>query len=94
MSDPRAKRGVEIQDAIRQILYHEWDPIGVSGWGPDDEYDSYIGPIYRILVGSRSKQEIIDFLHETERTTIGMPYERPEQLQKIAYKLLQIDATM
>ena len=38
----------EIQDSIRQILFRDWDPIGVSNddeW-PDDEYDSYIAPVY------------------------------------------------
>ena len=38
MSDLREKRAAEIQDAIRQVLYREWDPIGVCGAEPDDEY--------------------------------------------------------
>jgi hypothetical protein len=34
-------------DAIRRILMSEWDPIGCGV--PDDEYDSYIGTIYRMM---------------------------------------------
>ena len=36
---------------IRHVFLHEWDPIGignVEGW-PEDEYDSYVMPVYSIL---------------------------------------------
>jgi hypothetical protein len=72
MSSTRDRRAEEIQDSIRQILYHEWDPIGVAGAAPEDEYDAYIAPVYRILAGSRSEQELCEFLFRTARDTIGM----------------------
>ena len=84
MASSKEKRVAEIQDSIRQIFYREWDPIGVSGSAPEDEYDSYIGPVYRILSGSRSEQELIDFLFRTERDTIGVSCESPEQLRPVA----------
>jgi len=94
MTHLRDKRAAEIQDSIRQILYREWDPIGVSGSAPDDEYDSYIGPVYRILSGSRSEQELIEYLFRTERDTIGMSCGSPEQLRPIARKLLELDVSL
>jgi hypothetical protein len=37
---------------LREIL-NEWDPIGVFGMGldrpPDDEYDSYLSPVFTAL---------------------------------------------
>ncbi len=62
MTDSRETRAAKIQDSIRQILYHDWDLIGVSGSAPEDEYDGYIAPVYRILVGSRSEQELCEYL--------------------------------
>jgi hypothetical protein len=94
MTDSKEKRAAEIQDSIRQIFYHEWDPIGVSGSAPEDEYDSYIGPVYRILSGSRSEEELIEFLFRTERETIGMSGGSPEFLQSIARRLLQLDVIL
>ena len=32
-------------DRIRRILLDHWDPIGLAGIMPDDEYDSYIPAI-------------------------------------------------
>jgi hypothetical protein len=94
MIDSREKRAAEIQDSIRQILYHEWDPIGVSGSAPMDEYDSCIAPVYRILAGSRSEQELIEFLFRTESGTIGSSCGSSEHLRPIARRLFELDVRL
>jgi hypothetical protein len=94
MTDSREKRAAEIQDSIRQILYHEWDPIGVSGLAPGDEYDSYIAPVYRVLVGSRSEDELVALLHRTESEIIGTACESREQLRPVARRLLSLDVRL
>ena len=94
MSNSRDKRAAEIQDSIRQVLYREWDPIGTFGTAPKDEYDSYIAPVYRILAGSRSEEELIQFLFGTERDTIGLSCKSPEQLRSVARRLLELDVKL
>jgi hypothetical protein len=97
MADLNDKRAAEIQDSIRQILYHDWDPIGVAGAAPEDEYDSYIAPVYRILAGSRSEQEICEFLFRTARNTIGVANNTVEHFElgrPIARKLLELDVRL
>jgi hypothetical protein len=95
-----SRTAAEIQDSIRQILYHEWDPIGVAGSAPGDEYDSYIGPVYRILVGTRSEQELVEFLFRTARDTMGLgcgasgTTEHYEKLRPIARRLLALDVKL
>src|SRR5437773_9776236 len=79
MSESREKRAAEIQDAIRQILYRDWDPIGVSGAAPDDEYDSYIGGVYRILASSRSEEALIQFLSGAVEDLDGSQESAPER---------------
>jgi len=81
-------------DSIRQIFYREWDPIGVSGLAPSDEYDAYIAPVYRILVGSRSEDELVDLLRRTESETIGTACESCEQLRPVARRLLALDVRL
>jgi hypothetical protein len=97
MSNTRDRRAAEIQDSIRQVLYHEWDPIGVAGSAPEDEYDAYIAPVYRILVGSRSEQELVEFLFRTARDTIGVASDTAEHLElgrPIARRLLELDVRL
>jgi len=94
MTETREKRAAEIRDSIRRILYHEWDPIGVAGAAPEDEYDAYITPVYRILVGSRSEQELVEFLFRTARDTIDVASDTAEHLElgrPIARLLLELD---
>jgi hypothetical protein len=94
MSDFRSKRAAEIQDSIRQVLRHDWNPIGFDEHLPEDEYDSYIAPVYQILTGTRSEQELVEFLFHTEGETIGLPCESPEHLRPVARKLLQLDVRL
>lgn len=95
MTDSRDKRAAEIQGSIRQILFREWDPIGVNeNEKLADEYDAYIAPVYRILVTSHSEQELIDFLYQTERDTIGMPSVSRARLQPVARRLLELDVRL
>ena len=91
MTDSREARATKIQDSIRQVLLHDWNPIGFGDSLPKDEYDSYIAPIYRILAESRSEQELIECLFRIERDTIGLPCESPEQLRPVARRLLELD---
>jgi len=59
-----------------------------------DEYDSYIAGVYRILVGSRSEEELAEFLYATEREVIGLSVESPEKLRPVARKLLALDVAL
>jgi hypothetical protein len=46
MKDQKELRAREIMKQIHDILWHDWDPFGVKDFGPENEYDSYIGGIY------------------------------------------------
>jgi hypothetical protein len=95
MEKKREQRAAEIQDLIRQVLLRDWNPIGVNN-DPElaDEYDSYIAPVYRILVGGRSEDDLIELLYRAERDQIGMACESPEQLRPVAQKLLALDVRL
>jgi hypothetical protein len=63
---PKAKRAREIQEAINRILYESWDPIGLRDELPLDEYNSFVGPIYRALANGGSEADIITVLSRLE----------------------------
>ena len=98
MDDAPRKRAREIQDAIRAILFHEWDPIDVRDAAPDDEYDSYIGGVYRILTSSRSEDELTAYLAKAETEDMGLGHPPHQQLwhdklKRVVQKLLALDVT-
>lgn len=84
----RKKRAREIQAAIGQILYRDWDPLKLSGIAPRDEYDSYVGQVYRILASSRSEEALIEYLGG------GSPAPDWDHLRSVAQKLLALDVEL
>lgn len=94
MINSRKARAAEIQESIRQVLRHDWNLIGFGDVLPEDEYDGYIAPVYRILAGSRSEQEIIECLFRPERDIIGSACLSAEKLRPVARRLLELDLTL
>jgi len=91
----KKERAVKIQDSIRRILFYDWDPIGIGDQaGIDDEYDAYIGPVYRMLDENCSEDELIKFLFRLERDSMGMPSKSPELLRPVAQKLIGLNVRL
>ncbi len=52
-----------MRDAIRRVFLDVWDPIGIADEpNAQDEYDSYIEPVYQLLMRSASDEEIATYL--------------------------------
>jgi hypothetical protein len=94
MSDRRAHAD-RITDEIRDVLVRDWDPIGVMDdpeW-PRDEYDSYIGEIYRYLARGESAEFIAQHLCSIEDSRMGLG-RLPESVRlPVALKLKAIDVS-
>ena len=66
-----ARRGKEIQAAIGRVLLQRWDPLGAKNIAPD-EYDAYIGPVYRLLSRGATPIQIAEYLTSVERDQMGL----------------------
>lgn len=73
--------------AINQILWRDWDPIGCGV--PEDEYESYVWPIYELLIGRKPRAEIEAYLRwaADEAITVSVA---DEKLQHVVDKLLAL----
>ena len=58
--------------AIKRILWEDWDPIGVNGVGPDDEYDSYAFRVFAMLTGGKGATEIAEYLRWAAIENMGL----------------------
>jgi hypothetical protein len=69
----------ENRTKVRAILRQEWDPIGVrDAPGAHDEYDSYVGHIYMMLMDERaSAGAIAEYLYRLATEHMGLS-PRPE----------------
>jgi hypothetical protein len=67
---------------LRDLLYDEWDPIGLKGMADDsrDEYEAYAGQIVRRLRAGSSEEELAALL-ESFRREMGLePADPPVEI--------------
>ena len=73
--------------AINTILWQDWDPIGCGV--PEDEYASYVWPVYKLLVDGAAHEAIADYLRQTadQAIAVAVPEDR---LQAVVDKLMAL----
>jgi hypothetical protein len=92
--ESRERRAREIQEAIRLVLLRDWDPIGVRDVSEaQDEYDGYVGGVYRLLVSGATLSELAEHLLQIERESMRLS-PRPDVLVDVSSRLKQIDITL
>jgi hypothetical protein len=87
MDDPR-RNARKIQESIRLVLLRDWDPIGVQDVPEaQDEYDSYVAGVYRLLASGASAHEIAEHLLRIEMFQMGLSTSNSASLLAVAAKL-------
>jgi hypothetical protein len=78
-----------LYQAIDEILWRDWDPIGISGTdGPRDEYQMYLPQVFQLaLTGDRGK--IADYLFTVATERMGLTTQRNQHLA-VADKILGV----
>ena len=83
---------------IHEVLWNDWDPIGINNVAPEDEYDSYIGGVYRLLASGCTREALVTYLIRLEIETIGLgpmssgsEPQHKGRLETVADKLMAID---
>jgi len=61
-----------IYKKIDDILWYDWDSIGIKDMAPRDEYQSYVPRIFRLKKSGADRQEIANLLLRLETETMGM----------------------
>lgn len=80
MTGPR-----QIQASIREVLLYAWDPIGIQDVPEvQDEYDSYVGGVYRLLASGASEEQLVDHLRLIETSNMGLSV--PDELHQAKWK--------
>jgi hypothetical protein len=74
---------------VHEILWREWDPIGVNEIGPDDEYDGYVRPIIGKVMSGETVEQIADYLDWAVGDHMGLSVIRCQSFE-IAQKLCEL----
>jgi hypothetical protein len=95
MASEEQRRARSIQESIRDILLRDWDPIGINDVPEaQDEYDSYVGGVYRLLASHCSADEMVDHLAKIESQAMELGNANREHLTRVANQLLALDVSL
>ena len=74
LADPELKFYI----ILDEILWKDWDPIGVYGAGDDarDEYRDYLPEIYKMIKLNESERDISNYLFHIETEIMNLPENR------------------
>jgi hypothetical protein len=84
------REDAQLRSAIHDVLIREWDPLSV-GTNPlaQDEYDSYIPGVQRLLAQGCDAYKLTAYLDRLERVSMGLR-EGSGRGREVAGKLLAI----
>jgi hypothetical protein len=75
---------------IDEILWNDWDPIGINDVAPRDEYQSYTPEIFTLKLNGAEKEMIALKLFEIETKTMGL-FGNIENCRLVATKIIELD---
>ena len=91
----KEERAREIQRSIGEVLLRNWDPIGVKDVPQaQDEYDSYVGGVYRLIATGASARQLAEHLARIEAEQLGFQDTDPKMLIPLAEKLLRLNVRL
>ena len=80
---------IKLYKSIDEILWFDWDPIGINKIGIRDEYNSYLPQVYQLKVFGATEMEIAKYLNEVVTERMGME-SNMEFNKKIAEKIIAL----
>jgi len=84
-----------VQEWIADILRRNWDPIGIKDEpAAADEYDAYVGGVYRLIASGATALELAKHLAKVEEERLGYPDTDPKMLIPVAEKLLRLNVRL
>jgi hypothetical protein len=84
-------KGKELWQAVKEILFREWDPIGInSNPACQGEYDSYVNTIVRLLQAGDDEYKITERLRNLRRVSMRLSSADEERDCHIARRLINL----
>jgi len=80
----------ELYQKVDEILWNDWDPIGVNDIAPRDEYQGYTPTIFNLIKKDADKETIAQKLLEFETQNMGL-FGNIEHCRQVADKIINLN---
>lgn len=80
-----------LYDRVRVMILNDWDPIGIQGYTdwPQDEYDSYVPDVCKLILKRAAFEEVVAYLWWLETEHMGLPGQR-KRTEEFAKRVLEV----
>jgi hypothetical protein len=68
----KAAKDFLLYKKIDDILWFDWDPIGINDLAPRNKYQGYVTEIFGLVKAKADRQKIANRLHKLETENMGM----------------------
>lgn len=75
--------------AVDRILYDVWDPIGVAGMAPNDEYRRYVEGVVALIQRGADEAEVVAYLSALPQREMGIG-SSPQRTRSAAQALIAL----
>ena len=90
MKEQLLPKQLELYQAIDEILWNEWDPIGINLLpSRRDEYNEYIAVIFNLVMKNVTELELEEYLDEVVRNRMGLRSHKQSN-KPIAEKIIEM----
>ena len=77
-----------LYNLIDEILWNDWDPIGVNGYEEArDEYQSYLPQVFNFKINNADKEILAQHLFKIETERMGL-FGNIEKCRSVAEKII------
>jgi hypothetical protein len=95
----RRREGGEYRASVREMLFRDWDPIGISeiAGAPTDEYDRYADRVFAMFCDDQTTEKsIAAYLYEVATASMGLSEHghQTEKANRVAKRLVELRAEM
>ena len=77
----------QLYNRIDEILWNDWDPIGINDTEIRDEYQGYISHIFSLVTQNADKIKIAEHLYRLETIDLGLSGNN-KRCEEIAKKII------
>ncbi len=74
---------------IDEILWKDWDPIGINDIAPRDEYQSYTPEIFGLKIKGADKEAIAQKLNDIATNRMGL-FANIDHCRQVAEKIINL----
>ena len=64
-------KDLALYQRIDEILWFDWDPLGINDIAPRDEYQSYVIDIIDLVISKAASQKIAEHLYKIETNNMA-----------------------